>query len=154
MGFVHTIEAGHVQFDQKTLDPILSRSLYNFIPLSNSRIPTSCRPERSRSKVNMRENRVISSLRLVGLTPLMTFKCPNYWSFEAPDKQSWTYYVNFVFVFVLYHLLVFQFRWTRMGVRYGCETAYSEDSSVHQEVSNRGLTIFLCQTYFTPCNFW
>uniref|UniRef100_A0A914C7C0 Piezo-type mechanosensitive ion channel component n=1 Tax=Acrobeloides nanus TaxID=290746 RepID=A0A914C7C0_9BILA len=72
--------------------------------------------------------------RFVGLTPLMEFKCPNYWVFFAPEKQSWTYYVNFIFVFVLYHILILQFRWTRMGIRYGCETVYSEDSSVHQEL--------------------
>lgn len=85
------------------------------------------------------------SARFVGLTPLMSFNCPSYWEFAAPSKQSWTYYVNFVFVFALYHLLILQYRWTRMGIRYGCDMVYSEDSSVHQEV------ILIFKAFFRFC---
>ncbi|KAI1733341.1 piezo-type mechanosensitive ion channel component [Ditylenchus destructor] len=58
--------------------------------------------------------------RLVGLTALVSTKCTNqtlWWELQWPDYYSWTGYVNFGFLLLLYHVLVLQYVWTRNGVK-------------------------------------
>ncbi|KAI6200835.1 Piezo-type mechanosensitive ion channel component [Aphelenchoides besseyi] len=69
--------------------------------------------------------------RLFGLSPLITTDCEHYSSITV-GKVNWTEFANFATLITAFYVLIFQYDWTKHGVR-GLPLNHDNDSSVHEE---------------------
>jgi hypothetical protein len=84
--------------------------------------------------------------RLIGLTPLVTNSCEKYWTLTFTNA-AWTQFSNFFLIAFFYHVLIWQYNWTKYGIR---QVQRDNDSSVHEEVIF-DFTFLHFPTYFLWC---